>query len=114
MMFGYALVSAAGATGREWRNLEAATSHIAAVEYASRLNSKCGHALQTRIAETEMAIRTEWAKAFRTDPTFSLTDAIALIARAKLRPLVAEFKTSKGGWGKGDAAAHTVGRTICT
>ena len=112
LMFGYALVSAADATGHEWCNIEAAMSHIAAVEYMSRLNSKCAYALHSRILEIEMTIRTEWGRVCQHEPAFSLTDAVALTAQRRLWPCVSEFKPvkGKGKGGKQDRQNMSVNR----
>ena len=102
LMYGYALVSAVGAKGHEWCALNAAATHIATVEYYSRLNSKCNHTLHNRLMEIEMTVRTERDRVCQQDIRFSLGGAVSITAQRQLWPFVSEFRSVKGkGKGKG-------------
>ena len=92
-MMGYALVSAKGPEGAEWRNLDAASIHIAAVEQHSRRNSTHAHALRGKILDSEMAIWTEWSRIALSDPTLALTDIIILASQRRgIWPLASDFR----------------------
>ena len=97
LMYGYALVSAADATGHERCDLNATMAHITAVGYYSRLNSKRNNTPHSRLIEIEMAIRTEWRMVFQQDRRFSIGEAVAFTGQRKLRPFISEFRPVKGG-----------------
>ena len=92
-MLSYALVSAADEPQAEWRTLDAAMSHLTAVESISRQNSRNNHILHQRILECEMTIRKEWTRVHQLQPTLSLGGVIHLVAqRHPAWPLMSEFR----------------------
>ena len=96
LMNTYVLASVFDPPERMWCPLTAALAHVAVVEQMSRANSKANYALQQRLQEAEMSVRTEWTRVLQADPRLTLGDAIQIVGqRHSIWPLMSEFRTVK-------------------
>ena len=96
LMFGYALVSAGDPAADTWCDLDASFSHMSRVEQLVKLDSKSNHNMHSRLMDSEMQIRAEWARIAQNSPLLSLGEIIAIVSqRHTFWPWVAEFRTTK-------------------
>ena len=92
LMYTYALASASDPPGNTWRSLDADRAHISSVARYSRLSTAAGGALGDRIADVEMALRSDRAEFRRKEPNLNLPDVITIVSRSNLWPLSSEFR----------------------
>ena len=79
----YAIVSVLRPPGRTRCPLTAARAPVSVVEQLSRANSKAKHALQQRLQEAGMSVRTEWTRDIQAGPRVALGDAIHAVGQRR-------------------------------
>lgn len=118
LMRGYVLVSARGAPGEIWCDMNAALPHITEVDQLCKIDSKCTIAILYKINEIDAASRSEWARIAQINGNLQLSEIISAVSqRRPLLPRLSDFSIFRNqvrGKSNGNVQVRSPANSLCS